>query len=140
MKFVGFNGRQYNVKLDNYIIRADDSTKKSQYHLKTRELLHQMFAGYSILEEVKLPGSRKPHLKSVLFLDFFIPNLMIGVEVHGKQHYEYVPYFHKTKAKYIQAIKRDSLKEEWCELNNINLIVLKYSDDIEDWREQLESL
>ena len=105
MKFVGFNGRQYNVKLDNYIIRADDSTKKSQYHLKTRELLHQMFAGYSILEEVKLPGSRKPHLKSVLFLDFFIPNLMIGVEVHGKQHYEYVPYFHKTKAKYIQAIK-----------------------------------
>ena len=34
MKFVGFNGRQYNVKLDKYIIRPDDTTKKSQYHLK----------------------------------------------------------------------------------------------------------
>ena len=74
MKFVGFNNREYNVRLDKYIIKPNDTTKKSQYHLKTRELLHQMFAGYSILEEVKLPGSRKPHLKSVLFLDFFIPN------------------------------------------------------------------
>ena len=140
MKIVGLNGREYNVRLDKYIVKADDTTKKSQYHLKARKLLHQMFAGYSILEEMKLPGSRQSHLKSVLFLDFFIPNLGIGIEVHGKQHYEYVPFFHKTKAKYRQAIKRDSLKEEWCELNNINLIVLKYSDDIEDWREQLESL
>ena len=119
MKFVGFNNKNYNVRLDKYIIRPDNTTKKSQYHLQVRELLHEMFSGYSILEEVKLPGSRKPHLKSVLFLDFFIPNLMMGVEVHGKQHYQFVPHFHKTKAKYLQALRRDSLKLEWCKLNNI---------------------
>ena len=140
MKFKGFNGREYNVQLNKYIVRPDNTLKKSQYHLKARQLLREMYAGYSILEEVKLPGSRSPHLKSVLFLDFFIPNLMMGVEVHGKQHYEFVPHFHKTKAKYLQALRRDKLKYDWCELNEIDLIILSYEDDIEDWRYQLECM
>jgi hypothetical protein len=64
---------------------------------------------------------------------------MLGIEVHGRQHYEFCKFFHKTMAGFLQSNKRDFIKEDWCELNDIELIVLKYSDSIEDWRNQIDS-
>ena len=139
MKVTGLNGREYNLDLKKYIVKKDDKTKKSRYHIMARDLLHEMFSGYNTLEEVKLPGSRCPSKRSVLFLDFFIPNLSLGVEVHGRQHYEYCKFFHKTKAGFLTSVKRDDIKEQWCTLNNIELIVLKYSDSTEKWRGQIDS-
>ena len=139
MKVTGLNGREYNLDLKKYIVKKDDKTKKSRYHIIARNMLHEMFSGYNILEEVKLPGSRCPSKRSVLFLDFFIPNLSLGLEVHGKQHYEYCKFFHKTKAGFLTSVKRDDIKEQWCTLNNIELIVLKYSDSTEKWRGQIDS-
>jgi hypothetical protein len=139
MKVLGLNGRDYNLDLKKYIVRENDTKKKSKYHLEARRLLKEMFSGYTILEEVKLPGSRDPVKKSVLFLDFFIPNAMLGIEVHGQQHYEFSKFFHKTKAGFLKSVSRDFIKEDWCELNEIQLIVLKYSDRIEEWRKQIES-
>ena len=139
MKVVGLNGREYNINLKKYIVKRNDKTVKSKYHIAARELLADMFSGYTVLEEVKLPGSRCPSKKSALFLDFFIPSLMLGIEVHGRQHYEFCKFFHKTMAGFLQSNKRDFIKEDWCELNDIELIVLKYSDSIEDWRNQIDS-
>jgi hypothetical protein len=139
MKVVGLNGREYNINLKKYIVKRNDKTVKSKYHIAARELLADMFSGYTVLEEVKLPGSRCPSKKSALFLDFFIPSLMLGIEVHGRQHYEFCKFFHKTMAGFLQSNKRDFIKEDWCELNGVELIVLKYSDSIEDWRNQIDS-
>ncbi len=136
MKVVGFNGREYNLDLKKYI--RNHRSKRSRYHVLAREIISEVFNGYNILEEVKLPGSRDPAKKSVLYLDFFIPNIKIGVEVHGEQHYKYVPFFHKSKAGFLQAQTRDRIKVEWCELNSIELIVLKYDSTEKYWREQLE--
>tara|TARA_Y100001937_G_scaffold120782_1_gene178493 strand:+ start:1472 stop:1894 length:423 start_codon:yes stop_codon:yes gene_type:complete len=139
MKVVGLNGREYNINLKKYIVKHDDKTVKSKYHIAARNLLSDMFSGYTVLEEVKLPGSRCPSKKSALFLDFFIPNLQLGIEVHGQQHYEFCKFFHKTKAGFLTSLKRDFIKEDWCNLNQIELIVLKYSDSVKDWREQIDS-
>lgn len=139
MKVVGLNGREYNINLKKYLVKKNDKTVKSKYHIAARELLAEMFSGYTVLEEVKLPGSRCPSKKSALFLDFFIPTLMLGIEVHGRQHYEFCKFFHKTMAGFLQSNKRDFIKEDWCGLNGIELIVLKYSDSIEDWRNQIDS-
>jgi hypothetical protein len=139
MKVVGLNGREYNINLKKYIVKRNDKTVKSKYHIAARELLAEMFSGYTVLEEVKLPGSRCPSKKSVLFLDFFIPSLMLGIEVHGRQHYEFCKFFHKTMAGFLQSNKRDFIKQDWCELNGVELIVFKYSDSIEDWRNQIDS-
>ena len=98
-----------------------------------------MFRGYNIYEEVKLPGSVKPAKKSVLYLDFFIPNAIMAVEVHGEQHFKYVPYFHKSKAGFAQAKKRDLDKKEWCRINEITLVELRWDEDPEYWREKIES-
>lgn len=139
MKVVGLNGREYNVDLKKYIVKNNDKTVKSKYHIAARELLSDMFKGVTILEEVKLPGSRCPSKKSALFLDFFLPYYNLGIEVHGQQHYEFIKFFHKTKAGFLTSMKRDFIKEDWCSLNKIELIVLKYSDSVEDWRKQIDS-
>tara|TARA_R110002051_G_C8449045_1_gene456472 strand:+ start:38 stop:454 length:417 start_codon:yes stop_codon:yes gene_type:complete len=136
MKVVGLNGREYNLDLKKYI--DNDRAKRSFYHLRARQIIKDIFQGYTILEEVKLPGTVKPAKKSVLYLDFLIPNARIGVEVHGQQHFKYVPFFHKSKAGFLRAQGRDRSKAEWCQINDIELMVLRFDDSEEYWREQLE--
>ena len=138
MKVLGLNGKLYTLNTKKYIVRANSTIKKSQYHLKARKLLKEMFPGQTILEEMKLPGSTPINKNSVLFLDFFVPNVSLGIEVHGRQHYEYCPHFHKSKLGFLQANFRDRVKQEWCELNKIELVVLKYSDELDKWRQQIE--
>lgn len=138
MKVVGLNNKIYIINLRKYIVHGNKVKNQSSYHLEARRLLREYFPGYIVYEEMKLPGSRDPSKKSVLFLDFFIEKEMLGIEVHGRQHYDFIPFFHKTKAGFLQAQTRDLIKQQWCELNNIELIVFKYSDDIETWREQIE--
>ena len=137
MKVYGLNGKEYNLNLQKYKVYRDDPKKKSKYHIRARKVLSELFSGYNILEEVKLPGSTASHRRSVLYLDFFIPNLMLAGEVHGRQHYEFVPYFHKSKAGFIKSLARDEDKKDWCEVNNIKLIVLSYLDTDDDWRDLL---
>lgn len=135
MKVVGLNGREYNLDLKKY---SAQKSKCSYYHKMARDLLHEIFSGYNIYEEVKLPGSRDPSKKSVLYLDFLIPNSKIGVEVHGEQHFKFIPFFHKTKLEFLQAQSRDRAKAVWCETNNFTLIELRWDDSIEYWRQKIE--
>ena len=109
--------------------------------MRARNLLREIYGGsYRILEEVKLPGSTLSYRRSVLYLDFFIPVIKVGIEVHGRQHYEYTPFFHKNIADYLLAMNRDDDKADWCKLNDIKLIVLKYSDSNDDWRSAIKGV
>jgi hypothetical protein len=139
MKVTGINGREYAWNLTSYTVDANDKRKRSKYHIRARNILKQIFHSYRILEEVKLPGSTESHRKGVLYLDFYIPQIMLAVEVHGQQHYEYTPFFHKNKAEFALAQSKDDDKIKWCELNKIDIIVLKYSDTDEQWRDQIEN-
>ncbi len=134
MKVTGLNGYEYNLDLKKYSVQR---SKCSFYHKRARAMLNELFKGYSVYEEVKLPGSVNPAKKSVLYLDFFVPSVMMGVEVHGEQHFKFVPFFHKTKAEFAMSKKRDLDKIEWCELNNIDLVALRFDSSEEYWREQI---
>lgn len=139
MKVFGINGKEYVWNLSNYDVKNDNTRKRSQYHIRARLLLKDIYNSYRILEEVKLPGSTAKHKKGVLYLDFYIPQIKKAFEVHGQQHYEYSPFFHKTRADFLLAKAKDEDKIEWCELNDIDLVVLKYSDTDEEWRKQIEN-
>ncbi|MQF98481.1 MAG: hypothetical protein FI729_02990 [SAR202 cluster bacterium] len=139
MKAKGFNGREYVWNLSKYDVYNNDTKRRSKHHLRARKIIKEIYSSYRILEEVKLPGSTASHRRSVLYLDFFIPNLMLGVEVHGRQHYEHIPFFHKTKRDFLLAKARDEDKADWCELNGIELITLKYSDTDDEWRNAIKS-
>ena len=140
MKIKGLNVREYNLNLSKYDVKANDKRKRSKHHVRARKLIREVYHSYRILEEVKLPGSTSANKKSVLYLDFFIPNIRKAFEVHGRQHYEHIPFFHKTKADFILAKARDEDKIEWCELNNIELIELKYSGSDDEWRKSIKGI
>jgi|TARA_Y100000401_G_scaffold102462_1_gene92797 hypothetical protein len=140
LKVVGLNGREYNLNLQKYDVKANDKRKRSKHHVRARKLIKEVYHSYRILEEVKLPGSTSTHKRSVLYLDFFIPNIRKAVEVHGRQHYEYTPFFHKSKADFILAKARDEDKIEWCELNNIEIVTLKYSGSDDEWRKSIKGI
>lgn len=140
MRVTGLNGRRYNLNLSKYSVYKNDSRKRSKHHIRARKLIAEVYHSYRILEEVKMPGSTAAHRRSVLYLDFFIPNIKVAFEVHGRQHYEHVLFFHKTKAEFLRAKARDEDKIDWCELNNIKLITLKYSGTDDEWKTAIKSL
>lgn len=140
MKVKGINGKEYVWNLSKYDVFYDDKRKRSKYHIRARNLLKEIFHSYRILEEVKLPGSTELHRKSVLYLDFYIPSLMMAFEVHGEQHYEYNPFFHKSKADFLKAKARDEDKIEWCKLNNIQIVVLNFKESDDEWRKHIKGI
>lgn len=140
MKVTGINGKEYVWNLSGYDVFNDDKRKRSKYHIKARNLLKEIYNSYRILEEVKLPGSTALNRKSVLYLDFYVPSIMLGVEVHGQQHYAYSEFFHKSKADFLKAKARDEDKIDWCKLNNIDLIILKYSESEDEWRQRIKGV
>ncbi len=63
-----------------------------------------------------------------LFLDFWIPQLGLVIEVHGNQHDEFVPMFHGTGEGFRASKKRDSLKEEWAGVNGHIFVVVRENE------------
>lgn len=64
------------------------------------------------------------------YYDFYLPKYNILIEYNGLQHYQSVKYFGGQKTfKYLQ--ERDKTKKEYCEQNNIQLLIISYKDDIE---------
>lgn len=62
-----------------------------------------------------------------LELDCFNNDLKIGVEYNGEQHYNYIPYFHKTKDAFYNIKYRDDMKKRLCLENGVKLIVVPYT-------------
>ena len=103
MKAIGLDGKERSWNLSKYRNNKNSSRPRSQYHIKTRNLLRKIYPRDKILEEVSLPGSSTETRKSTLFADFFIPNRSLIVEVHGQQHYQYNAFYHKKKDKLLQG-------------------------------------
>lgn len=137
MKCIGFDNRSHNINVTDYIVYGDDARAKSQLHLRARAILKVTFPCDMILEEVKLPGSKRNGDR--LFADFLLPGQSLMVEVHGEQHYEYNKFFHKNRFDFINSKKRDQDKRDWCELNQIVLVELPFGETDEQWTSRIAS-
>lgn len=124
------NIRQWSLK--GYISKST-ATNKSSHHVTARKLLHEMFPTSQILEEVSIPLRSK----ETLYLDFYIPLLKKCIEVHGEQHYKFIPFYHTTKLNFLKAKKRDNEKREWCEQNSITYIELPFNENIDQWKSRI---
>ena len=49
------------------------------------------------------------------------------IEYDGEQHFKYIPYWHKTEQGFKQQQLRDSIKTNFCKINNIPLIRIPYT-------------
>jgi hypothetical protein len=111
------------------------SDDKSSYHLACRGLLKEIFPTVVILEEVTIPINPR----EISYLDFYIPVNNLAIEVHGSQHYTFNAHFHKDFRDLIYQKNKDKKKLEWCSINKILLIELKYKEE-ELWKAQILSM
>lgn len=137
IRVVGFDNKEHLFNFTkNQKRRYQDN--KSSFHNKARFLIKELFPKSSVYEEVTLPGSKKLGRSSLLYADFFIPELMLIIEVHGKQHYEFCSFFHSDKMDFLKSKKRDADKIEWCNLNNIKIVSLPYNKESE-WKNLIQT-
>lgn len=129
MKIIGLDGKIYGWEL---LHRNHTDRYCSWGHERARELLKELFPLDKIYEEEGLPGT-----KPTLFADFIIPLRKLLIEVHGKQHYEWIPHFHATRKEFTDAQRRDRRKREWSERNNFSYIELPDSEDNSGWRRRI---
>lgn len=128
MKVKGFDGREYHWKLKHKY-----KDQGSKLHKSVKELLREIYPYDLIHEEVSLPGSGRPSLRA----DFVIVSQDLVVEVHGKQHFEYNSFHFKDKLSFYKAQARDRRKKDWCELNDLTLVELRYDETREQWNDKL---
>ena len=93
-----------------------------------------------ILEEytgLKFPTVRPEFLKNIktgsnLELDGYCEDLKLAFEYQGKQHYEYISFFHKKEEDFKKQQDRDLLKLELCNNNSIDVIIIPYTLDYQN--------
>ena len=64
--------------------------------------------------------------KPFVFIDFYLPKTKTFIEYNGKQHYEYVPFFHRSEEDFKLQQVRDNIVREYCNTKGINLIEIPY--------------
>jgi hypothetical protein len=110
-------------------------TNRSSHHLRARSIITELFPTLQILEEVPIPLRKS----ETLYLDFYLPLKKICCEVHGEQHYKFIPFYHNNVLNFLKSQKRDKEKQEWCESNNIKYIVLAYNESETEWSERISN-
>lgn len=72
--------------------------------------------------------------RSKLRFDFYLPTYRIAIEYDGLQHFKPVNFSGNNKNDYIkiyeEQLKRDKLKNLYCEKNKILLIRIKYNENV----------
>jgi len=61
-----------------------------------------------------------------LRFDFYLPEFNTLIEYDGKQHFKSIPYFGGEKT-YVNSKKSDTIKNEYCITNSIELIRIPYT-------------
>lgn len=127
------DGKKYQWKIPEKLSKGNKRAP-SAGHTTTRNILQQLYPMCGIYEEIPIvvEGRKK------LFLDFYIPTIQQAIEVHGRQHYEYIPFYHRDKLQFLMSKANDRKKQEWCELNSITLIILPFNESEEEWISRLQ--
>ncbi len=66
-----------------------------------------------------------------LELDFYVERLDLAIEVQGKQHYTYIPYFHQEYSGFLTGLRRDRFKREKCEQRGVRLYETASTNDVD---------
>lgn len=124
MEFLSLNNKKKRCKnLKKYLIDWS-SHSRSKFQAEVKIFLRNYWQSNIVFEEFPIVGTR-------LTLDFYNANKKIAIEVQGRQHTQYVKFFHENRFNFLHQLKRDQVKERFCALNNITLVTI-YENDIID--------
>ena len=124
MRFKTLTGSVRGIsKAKKYLIDWDGKSR-SKIQFNAKQFLKKYWQHHVVFEEFPVAGTK-------LTLDLYNANKKIAVEVQGKQHTRYVPFFHQgNKANYISQLRRDQDKVAFCKLNDIILIEIYEDEEI----------
>jgi hypothetical protein len=121
-----FKKHTYASKREGY--KAGKESRGESY---ARELAPKIFGG-KIFNKIR-PDFLKNNVTGYnLELDLYNPDLKLAIEVSGKQHYVYTPFFHKNEEAFTNQKYRDEIKRMLCKQNGIKLIEVPYNVKLED--------
>ena len=102
-----------------YCVKCDD--KNSQGEKIIRAFLEENCIGFEGQKYFKEWGI------GIHYFDFYIPSKNLIIEFHGKQHYEFIDFFHNTEEDFLYRCSKDKIKKEKALQEGYNYISIKYS-------------
>lgn len=116
--------KQIYKNVSKFLIKWDGKSR-SGIQFKTKQFLKKYWLGQIVYEEFPVFGS-------LLKVDIFNATKKLAVEVNGKQHSAFNPFFHdNSRTKYLNGIKRDYAKAQWLDKNGFTLIEIE-EDEVKD--------
>jgi len=116
MKFKTITGRIKSIRNAKKYRIDWEGESKSNIQKAVKLFLKKYWEKHIVFEEFPVAGTR-------LSLDFYNANKKIAIEVQGAQHTKHVPFFHgKNKYNFVNQLRRDQEKLNYCEINEIILI------------------
>jgi very-short-patch-repair endonuclease len=100
--------------------------KLCEYKSKGEEYIKMWLDNLGILY-IRQHSFESCRYKKQLYFDFYLPNNNMCIEFDGEQHYKPIDRFGGVDTFNLYKI-RDSIKNNWCLANNINLLRIKYND------------
>lgn len=95
-------------------------------------ILKRIFPEHTFVK-VRPDFLKYPETRRNLELDFYCKELGVAIEYDGRQHYEYVPFFHKNNQEnFVKQKQRDAFKRDACSRYGITLIEIPYTVHKED--------
>jgi hypothetical protein len=132
MKFKKLDGTEISCSISTgkHPMRPIEECKSNaQFYLGQK--LRSIYGTHTpILEEWGIPGTR-------LAIDFYLPTYKLAFEFNGSQHDSYNSFFHHSKQDFLRQKVRDLRKKEWCELNDIRLIIIREDLSVEELKERI---
>ena len=102
-----------------------DGKSLSKFQRAVKLFLKPYWKDDLVFEELPVLGTR-------MTIDIYNANKKIAVEADGNQHRQFIGgFYHASPLDYLNQIKRDVKKREWCEVNGI-LLVNIFEDDLKD--------
>ena len=92
-----------------------------------------VFSGFESYQEYPVKEINPlAHNISKLKVDWVIPSMRYAIELMGKQHFEFTPFFHETKEDFKAAQQRDMYKQVAIEQAGWVYITFRYDEDINE--------
>ena len=108
-------------------VRVKFGFKKVGEAWANETLLFQLVC--ELFPDKRIIRNYRPSILNFLELDVFIPDLNIGIEYQGIQHFEPVEHWGGQKA--LEKVReRDRLKKELCDENSIKLLYFYYYEEL----------
>jgi len=127
-------GNEWSVKISHFIhsrsrcpLCSNSRTKaEKELSMFIRNILHG--SSYTLKTQYWFDDCRGEN-NNPYYFDYAIfdnsENLILLIERHGLQHYEFVKFIHKNFENYQSQLKRDYKKVKYCEVNNISLEIIE---------------